>query len=577
MRLGKSVHTLFGGVAILATVASACGGAAAPTATARPAGTQAPQPTATRSAAPTQIPVQQTAAPQATPTAVVSAKPEGQIIVSGAFALKQNDPQKNPGNERSYTQNVFEGLLLRASKGAQLIPALATKWQANAAATEWTFTIRKDATWHDGKPVTAQDVGFSFDRIVTDEVINSGSYMGPAIKSDYASTEIVDASTVKVKMKQPSPVFISNLDAYFLLVPKHAIEADARAWAAKPIGHGSFKFVSRLVDVETVMEAYEGHYARVPSVKRVTLREIADPQTSLAALRAGQVDMTSIPLTAVETIKKDPNIQMIGVPTTVVWWVQFTPWMKPFDDVRVRQAVNYAMNKDRLIDGIMQGRAFITPTASSPVVEGFDPNLKAYAYDPAKAKQLLAAAGFPNGFDAGKFQVSPAQIDAQALDVTQAIIADLAAVGIKSEIQVTEGGAHTSAYVGRGLGPMAIANTASSNYNGEATLRRHFRTGGSISYYPGKCKDATCSAAGDVGKPGYNIFDDIVDRVQGVTDLGEREKALRAAYQKIYDEAAVGFLFGTRLTFGLGPRVAEWKGLDGSTDWRYLDTVKLKK
>ena len=145
---------------------------------------------------PTAIPVQQTAAPTATPTPVTRRVPEGQIIISGAFALKQNDPQKNPGNERSYTQNVFEGLLLRSSKGARLIPALATEWKANAAATEWTFTLRKDATWHDGKPVTPEDVKFSFDLIVSDEVINAGSYMGPAIKADYAAAEVVDSSTL---------------------------------------------------------------------------------------------------------------------------------------------------------------------------------------------------------------------------------------------------------------------------------------------------------------------------------------------------------------------------------------------
>ena len=287
--------------------------------------------------------------------------------------------------------------------------------------------------------MTAEDVKFSFER-----------YRGTAnalLKERVAAVEIADERHVRFKLKKPWPDFLtfySSASGAGWIVPKKYVEkVGDDGFKKHPIGAGPYKFVSFTPGIELVMEAFEGYWRKTPSVKRLVFRSIPDESTRLAALKRGEVDIAySIRGELAEEVQHTPGLTL-KAPVPGSQWLYFADqWdpKSPWHDVRVRQAANLAMDRAGINKALTLGKSRLT---NSIIPESFEFYWQPPepVYDPKKAKQLLAEAGHPNGFDAGEFYV-----DASYSNVAEALLNNFAEIGIRSRLRPLERAAFFKAY-----------------------------------------------------------------------------------------------------------------------------------
>jgi peptide/nickel transport system substrate-binding protein len=258
-------------------------------------------------------------------------------------------------------------------------------------------------TFHNGDPLTADDVVFTFERVLTAGGVGGQSSPRKGLLGPLQKVEKMSDRKVKFELANPFPPFMQAL-VHFQIVPqKYIKEVGDKAFAEKPIGTGPFKFVKGKLDSEVVMERFEGYYGGAPKlppvgpakVKKAVFRTMPEPSTRVAALLAGEVTIIqAIPTDLVEKLKKSNRVQLKTVEGTRSYQIELNNKKPPFDDVRVRQAVNMAVNWDKILKNIYLGYATRLPTCFLSSGFGYDPNLKPYPYNPEKAKALLKEAGY---------------------------------------------------------------------------------------------------------------------------------------------------------------------------------------
>jgi peptide/nickel transport system substrate-binding protein len=298
-------------------------------------------------------------------------------------------------------RNMFDGLVTRTWDG-KVVPEIAESW-TNPADNVYEFKIRKGIKFHDGEKLDADDVVFTFERILQEGAIGGQSSPRKGLLGPLEKVEKVDACTVRFTLKNPFPVFLQAL-VHFQIVPKDYIKkVGDKKFAEKPVGCGPFKFKEGRLDDRIVMERFDGYYGGSPElppvgparVKQVIFRMMPDPATRIAALKAGEVHIIQqVPPDMAAELEKDPKVQVKRVQGTRVYAVEMNCAKPPFNDVRVRLAMNYAINWDEILKTVYGGGATRLATCFLPSGFGFNPELKPYPYDPEKAKQLLKEAGY---------------------------------------------------------------------------------------------------------------------------------------------------------------------------------------
>ncbi|MDK2930591.1 MAG: peptide/nickel transport system substrate-binding protein [Bacillota bacterium] len=298
-------------------------------------------------------------------------------------------------------RNMFDGLVTRTWDG-KVVPEIAESW-TTPADNVYVFKIRKGIKFHNGEALDADDVVFSFERVLKEGAIGGRSSPRKGLLGPLEKVEKVDQYTVKFTLANPFPVFLQGL-VHFQVVPKDYIEkVGDEEFARKPVGCGPFKFVGGRLDDQIVMERFDDYYGGSPDlppvgpakVKRAIFRMMPDPTVRIAALKAGEVQIVQqVPPDLAASLKKDRNVQVKSVEGTRVYCVELNCAKPPFDDARVRRALNYAINWDRILETIYGGTARRLATAFLPSGFGFNPDLKPYPYDPEKAKELLREAGY---------------------------------------------------------------------------------------------------------------------------------------------------------------------------------------
>jgi peptide/nickel transport system substrate-binding protein len=209
------------------------------------------------------------------------------------------------------------------------------------------------------------------------------------------------------------------------------------AFAKKPVGTGPYKFVEYVKDDHLTLEAHAGYWGGAPKIERTIFRPIAETATKIAALRAGEIDLVdNVPPQAMAEIESDPNLRIQRVPGVRNIFIGINAYEGPLKDKRVRQALNYAVDKESIIKNILSDQATIVAAPGGPSINGFDPTLKPYPFDIEKAKQLLAEAGFPNGIDIDF--ASPQGRYTQDKEIATTIAGTLAKAGIRTNLQVLD-------------------------------------------------------------------------------------------------------------------------------------------
>lgn len=292
---------------------------------------------------------------------------------------------------------VFDNILAR-DINEKIIPALATSWNY-VSPTVLELKVRKGVKFHNGEPVDANAVKYSLDRLF-DKKIKS------RIRNFYRSVkkvEVVDSHTVRIHTKHPDRYLLSPLADFSAVVPpKHYASNKLKHLARKPVGSGPYRLSKWRKGSEMVFEAVPGYWDKSRQrVKKVIVKVIPEPTTRVSALVSGAVDMIKdIPPQTVPMAKSNPNVDVVAGPgpkacSLIMVLKDGAPW----SDVRVRQAVNYAIDKDSIIKNVLQGHATASMgTVVGPNSFGHNPALKPYPYDVAKAKSLLKEAGYEKGF-----------------------------------------------------------------------------------------------------------------------------------------------------------------------------------
>lgn len=339
------------------------------------------------------------------------------------------DPQVqwNPDSYYVY-RNVFDNLLTRDDAGA-IVPQIATKW-SYASDTEIDFDLRSDVVFHDGKPLTADDVVFSVRRI-TDPAFSSPQ-LGQFNK--IVSATAVSPTRVRLKTDGPYPALLAQL-VKLSIVPRHVVEAVGKeAFNLKPIGSGPYRFEGWQRGVQVTLARNDGYWGTKGPFAAVAFRAVPDAATRVADLRAGAADLAvSLDGDLAAQLADSPRAKVLTALTERVAYLRLNPARAPFDRLEVRQAVAYAIDKQAFVDGLLGG--FDKPVAqlATPAVFGWVDGISGFGFDPAKAKALIAAAG-----PAAKTEIVLATAPVFDQRIVQAVQQSLTEVGLVVRIEMSD-------------------------------------------------------------------------------------------------------------------------------------------
>jgi oligopeptide transport system substrate-binding protein len=298
------------------------------------------------------------------------------------------------------------------------LPAIAEFWEASRDGLTWTFTLRRGVMFHHGREVTAQDVVYSFTRLLEPvkplpvaeffRLIQGAKEFRQGKTRDVQGLKAVDRYTLQIMLEEPLASFLAVLGLpHTAVVPREEVEKPDDHFSHAPVGTGPFKFVRWESNQEIVLEANDQYYEGRPFLDAVVFKISSSSEEMFTEFLQGNLEEIVIPGGKIDEVRVDPQYQKyqrVRIPTLSLVYIGFNTQVKPFDDRRVRQAFNYAVDKETIVREIVQSGHTLYPRASLPATGalppgmlGYDPNEQGYSYAPAMAKRLLAEAGYANG------------------------------------------------------------------------------------------------------------------------------------------------------------------------------------
>jgi peptide/nickel transport system substrate-binding protein len=325
--------------------------------------------------------------------------------------------------------HIFDALVDFTGVNLTLKPMLATRWE-NPSPTTWRFHLRRDAKFHNGDPLTAEDVKFTIETQLANKGATVNAYLGPT-----EGARVLDPYTIEITTRTPFPALLFNLSRVHIL-PRAYDKLGADAFAAKPIGSGPYRFVEWQRGQRIVLEANPDYWGGQATPKRLVFRPIVDPSTRASELRAGGADIVINPPIAQVKELGSGDTQILTVPAARAIAYPINTLQKPLNDVRVRRALNHAIDREAIVRSLLQGFGQATGQPFAAGWLGYDEAIKSYPYDPAQAKRLLAEAGYPSGFDV-TWNISTGAFLADK-EIAEAAAAMLGQAGVRVRLVPTE-------------------------------------------------------------------------------------------------------------------------------------------
>jgi peptide/nickel transport system substrate-binding protein len=467
----------------------------------------------------------------------VQAAPEGQATWAASVSIAPTwfDPAETPGIITPFVYIfALHDALVRPMPGNPTAPSLAESWTVSREGLVYEFVLRKGVVFHNGDPVTAEDVKFSFER-----------YRGAAaklLKDRVKDVQVVDPGRVRFTLKEPWPDFMTfyatpATGAAWIVPRAYVQKVGDEGFKKAPIGAGPYRFISFTPGVELVLEAHERYWRKAPSVKRLVFRAVTDDATRVAMLKRGEVDYASNLLGPLaEEVRRTPGLRLAVVRTSATFWLDFggEQWdpKSPWADRRVRLAAALALDRQSISQAESLGFSKVAASIIPSTFE-FYWAPPAYAYDPGQAKKLLAEAGYPNGFDAGDYSV-----DAAYTSLGEAVANYLREVGIRTRLRPLERAAFISQWrdkkirniVQGGAGGLGHAGTRIENY-------MISKTGFVYGTYP--------------------EMEDLFAQQARELDRKKREAILHQIQRVAHDKVMFAPIFELALLVGVGPRLEE--------------------
>jgi peptide/nickel transport system substrate-binding protein len=374
---------------------------------------------------------------------VVAQTPPNVLIVGQIAEPQSLDPQVSTAvNDFRILVNIYDGLVRYADGTLEVEPALATDWTISEDGLTYTFNLREGVTFHDGTPFNAEAVKFNFDRMLDENhpYYDTGPFPLSFNFSAVDSVTVVDDLTVEFTLTEPFAPFLSNL-AYptGLIVSPQGVMDNVDDYGRNPSGTGPYRFVEWQSNTRVVVEANADYWDGAPALEAVVFRPITDANTRVAEMLSGGIDvMVEVPPDNVGQFASDSAFQVYEQAGPHVWYVMLNAQYGPFADKLVRQAANYAVNKDALVNDILQGTATVSDSPIAPAFNwAYNEDLEPYPYDPEMAQQLLSEAGVDSPeitfyvTEGGSGMLDP-------ITMGTAIQADLEAVGFDVTIETYE-------------------------------------------------------------------------------------------------------------------------------------------
>ena len=423
--------------------------------------------------------------------------------------------------------------LVKPMPGNLNTPSLAESWSLAKDGVTYEFVIRKNAKFHNGDPVTAEDVKFTFDRYK-----GSGAKL---LKDKVKEVHTPAPNRVRFVLKEPWPDFMAfygtSATGAGWIVPKKYIEKVGEdAYKKAPVGAGPYKFSAFNPGIELTLEAFPEYWRKAPQVKRLVMRSIPDESTRAAAVKTGEVDLAYLftgPVAA--DLKRTPGVRVVAPLLYGVYWIDFLDqWdpKSPWHDRRVRQAASLAIDRNAINQAEMLG---LGKPAGAFVPPEFDFALKIEppAFDPKRAKQLLVEAGFPNGFDAGDITPLPPYTS-----LGEAVGDYLRTIGIRTSVRTMERATFMTTWREKKVRGLLIGATGAAG-NAAARLEPFFTKNGIYAYGT---------------RP---EMDDLFQRQANEPDRKKREGLLHQMQQIVADQVLAAPIFQQAFLWGVGGRVAE--------------------
>ncbi len=371
-----------------------------------------------------------------------------QTLVVGLVAEPVNlDPsQVTDFNSTRAGRRIVESLVDFDDRTTDLVPGLAQSWTVSPDGLEYTFKLQPGIKFQDGTPLNAEAVRFNFERQIADDSPAHKLGWYPFAKYFFGTIKAVvpvDDLTVKFVLSEPRASFIGTMatSASGIISPT-AYGKLGKDFAGQPVGTGPFRLVSWDRGNQIIMERNPAYWRGAPRLQKIAYRWVADDQTRLAQLQNGTLDLVvDLPPDSIAGIEKDSRFTVLKQTGMHVWYVGINTLHGPLADKRVRQALNYAVDKVSITRDVLKGTGVPAISPLNPGTWGHDPALVRYDYNPAQAKKLLAEAGYPNGFTVN-FWVPESGSGMQApVAMSTVIQANLQAVGVQAKIQTMEWGA----------------------------------------------------------------------------------------------------------------------------------------
>ena len=474
------------------------------------------------------------------------------------------------------TMNIFDGLVKLDAERGTVVPDIASRWTLSPDRKVYTFTLRRGVLFHDGTAVTAADFKYSFERVANPANVSpalprlAGVTGAKAFQAGtaqgIAGIKVLDSHTLQITLEEPDNLFLYDLtEVWASVVPRQAVERLGREFGSRPVGSGPFMFENWLRDAQVVLRRFDRYWRtdasgnRLPYLDRAVFRIMREMSTIEAEFEAGNLDFSVMldPQYLKYTGHPVYKNNLVGVAELFTRHIGFNlsqpgaPWL----DKRVRQAINYAIDRKAIVDKVLHGKAYPATGIFPPSLAGYDRTLTGYEYNPDRAKRLLAEAGFPNGF---AVKIISTDHPAYGLPAVEAVMGYLSAVGIRVQPEVMESAAlsqrtHDGNYewysssVGGATHPLAY-------------LRRRFHS-------------RFIGAPGNFTRYKNATVDNLLDQAAEASDTATMLRLVRQAERIIVDEAPWWFSNYNKAVIAHQPYVRGLRPIPTDIDFQPLEEV----
>lgn len=432
------------------------------------------------------------------------------VIAQGADALTLDPQNQSDTNTGNVVHNIFSAPL-RRDKDMSIKPSLATDYK-RLSDTEWELKLRQGVKFHNGEEFNADAVKFSLERLIDPKnKLAQASYF-----NNIKKCEVVDPLTIRFTTDGPDPIFLARMTNLLVLPPKYFAEKGVDYFSKNPVGTGPYKFVEWQKDDHITLVADPNFYLGKPAISNVIFRAVPEMATRIAGLAGGQIDIImGIPSDQVASLKSNNNLKVVADPSALIQMINFNPLKAPANIKEFRLAVASAINVEPIAKDLLGGYATQIDVPISTTIPNAPKDVKRIPYDPEKAKEYLKQAGLSNVEVDLNCEATRAPF---ALEITQVIAQQLAAVGIKANVKPVEFGQYTTSIKNKTVSPIFEQTGNNIWFDTDPQIVAFYSSTGPLSTYSNK------------------KVDDLINLGKKTTDESKRVGIYKQAYETIRDD-----------------------------------------